>query len=169
MFCHDKIPNFDFVDLIKQCHLVSTANFNEYSYWCAKKDLVSLLQKNTFASDASFIKQYLAYLEVQFCSTFSSSVVRKATMRTGSILLLAACLAFVVSVVECEDANKRCKYFQWVRACKLSCKVLGHTTGQFNFPFITLTLQPTVNIRNLGRLDLRSEPIFTNTPAGLKK
>ncbi len=54
-------------------------------------------------------------------------------MRTGSILLLAACLAFALSVVECQEANKRCKYFQWVRACKLSCKVLGHTTGQLIF------------------------------------
>ena len=51
-------------------------------------------------------------------------------MKASIILVLT--LVVLAASVEGQKANKRCKYFEWARGCKLSCKVLGHTTGELN-------------------------------------
>jgi len=63
--------------------------------------------------------------------------------------LILVATAFVVSVNCQEEANKRCKYFDWLRACKLSCKVLGHTTGH-NGQFENLVIQTVQNLYNFS-------------------
>ena len=56
-------------------------------------------------------------------------------MKLGLSLIVA--VIAIVALAEGQDANKRCKYFEWVRACKVSCKVLGHTTGKTVSPLWT--------------------------------
>ena len=45
-----------------------------------------------------------------------------------SVLLL---LGLVISIQagEGDSYDKRCRYFDFIRACKVGCKALGHTTG----------------------------------------
>ena len=45
------------------------------------------------------------------------------------MFLLLGLTAWVVNAGEGDDYDKRCRYFSLFKACKLGCKVLGHTTG----------------------------------------
>ncbi len=49
-------------------------------------------------------------------------------------LLLVSCLLVAIagSLVEAGEGDaydKRCRYFGFIRACKIGCKAMGHTTG----------------------------------------
>jgi len=46
-----------------------------------------------------------------------------------TIFLLLVLLTTVVNAGEDDDYDKRCRYFSLFKACKIGCKVLGHTTG----------------------------------------
>merc|ERR1712141_222640 len=46
-----------------------------------------------------------------------------------TIFLLLLGLTWFVNAGEGDDYDKRCRYFSLFKACKVGCKVLGHTTG----------------------------------------
>merc|ERR1712018_151894 len=47
-----------------------------------------------------------------------------------TIFLLLVLLTTVVNAGEDDDHDKRCRYFSLFKACKIGCKVLGHTTAR---------------------------------------
>ena len=50
-------------------------------------------------------------------------------MRVVQLLLIQALLISSILCGEGDPYDKRCRYFDFLRACKVGCKVLGHTTG----------------------------------------
>ena len=53
----------------------------------------------------------------------------KVVWYTTTIFLLLVLSTWVVNAGEGDDYDKRCRYFSLFKACKIGCKVLGHTTG----------------------------------------
>ena len=50
-------------------------------------------------------------------------------MKVPLFLCLFAIMATICQAGDDDDYDKRCKYFDFLRACKVGCKALGHTTG----------------------------------------
>ena len=59
----------------------------------------------------------------------SDNIMRVDIFLKFLIFLLLVLLTTVVNAGEDDDYDKRCRYFSLFKACKIGCKVLGHTTG----------------------------------------
>lgn len=76
----------------------------------------------------------------------------------SALLLLGLVLS--VQAGEGDSYDKRCRYFDFIRACKVGCKALGHTTGIVTSTYFVTSFYGDVIVREYVHMHVSGLCIF---------